>query len=103
MGGNFGLSGPSATATAYTSDDCYSVDYLLIPNAGASAGATTSYDRFCGSLFAMTSSSNTGVTLYTTIQPFVIGVYTNGVELNPADSTAEASTGFYLYYKQTAC
>ena len=102
VGGNFGLSGTAPTAIAYVGDPC-SQDYLVIAGGGSSAGATTNYDRFCGSLFSTSNAATSGATLYTNKQPFQVGVYTDGSELNTPSTTSESSVGFYIYYKQTQC
>lgn len=44
-----------------------------------------------------------GQTVYTNVEPFMIGVHFNGDETNPTTSTTEASLGFNLYYEQVAC
>ena len=44
-----------------------------------------------------------GQTVYTNIEPFMIGVHFNGDETNPTTSTTEASLGFNIYYEQVAC
>ena len=102
VGGKFGLSGSAPTAIANVGDPC-SLDYLIIPGGGSSAGATTNFDRFCGSLFSTTNAATAGATLFTNKQPFQVGVYTDGSELNPSGPVSESSVGFYIYYKQTAC
>merc|ERR1712050_415814 len=100
--GKFGMSGTAATATANVGDSCTG-DRLVIPGGGTSAGATTNFDRFCGSLFSTTDSSNTGITIFTNKLPFTVGVVTDGTEVNPSAPVSESSVGFYIYYKQTAC
>lgn len=83
-------------------DSC-TLDYIVVSEAGASAGATTNIDRFCGSLLVNTAGT-TGQTIYSQKHPFQVGVNFDGTELDE-DSPAgnEWSKGFYLYYSQTAC
>ena len=102
VGGKFGLSGTAPTAIAYVGDPC-SQDYLVVAGGGSSAGATTNFDRFCGSLFSTTNGDTSGATIYTNKQPFQVGLVTDGSELNTPSSTSESSVGFYIYYKQTGC
>jgi len=102
VGGKFGMSGTAVTATANVGDKCTS-DHIIISGGGSSAGATTNFDRFCGSLFSVTDASTTGSTIFTNKTPFQIGVYTDGAEVNPSGPVSESSVGFYIYYKQTAC
>ena len=47
--------------------------------------------------------SMSGQTVYTNVEPFMIGVHFNGDETNPTTSTTEASLGFNIYYEQVAC
>jgi len=102
VGGKFQISGPAPTATANRGDTC-DKDYVIISGGGATAGATTNFDRFCGSLFSTTDGSTTGATIFANKQPFQVGVFMDGNEANPSSSVAESSVGFYLYYTQTAC
>ena len=102
VGGNFKISGPAPTATANRGDTC-ATDYIIISGGGSTAGATTNFDRFCGSLFSVTDGSTTGSTIFANKQPFQVGVFMDGNEVNPSTSVAESSVGFYIYYKQTAC
>ena len=98
----FQVSGPAATATANRGDTC-SQDFIIIAGGATAVGGTTNYDRFCGTLFNAIDNSNTGITIFANKQPFQVGVYMDGAEYNPSTSVSEASLGFYLYYKQTAC
>jgi len=98
----FQVSSTTATATSTVSDSC-SQDYIQISGGGASAGATTNYDRFCGGLFANTNAATTAATVYTNKMPFQVGVNFDATEVDAASSLTEKSTGFCLYYKQTAC
>ena len=83
-------------------DSC-TQDYIIIPTGGPIAGSTTNYDRFCGSLLLYTAGT-TAQTVKTEVTPFQVGVNFDSTELDE-DSPAgtEWSTGFYLYYTQTAC
>ena len=59
----------STTGTASVTGDSCSLDYVTISKGGASAGASTTADRFCGALL----SSPTGTTtVYTNMQPFQV-------------------------------
>ena len=83
-------------------DSC-TQDFIIVPGGGQTAGATTNYDRFCGSLLVHTAGS-TGQTIKAKKMPFQVGVNFDSTELdedNPAGT--EWSKGFYLYYTQTAC
>ena len=59
----------STTASASVTGDACSQDYVIISKGGASAGADTSADRFCGALLA---SPTGGTTVYTNMQPFQV-------------------------------
>ena len=54
-------------------------------------------------LLVFPPSNTIGQTVYTNVEPFMIGVHFNGDETNPTTSTTEASLGFNLYYEQVAC
>ena len=92
----------SPAAIGALGDDC-TLDYLVIAEGGASAGATTNYDRFCGALLVTTAGA-TQATILTHKTPFQLGVRFDSTELDE-DSPAgtEWSKGFYLYYKQNTC
>ena len=66
----------STTGTASVKGDSCSLDYVTIGKGGASAGASTTADRFCGA--ALQAPDGT-TTVYTNMQPFqvsfVIGSY----------------------------
>ena len=92
----------SPAAIGAVGDSC-TQDYISVPIGGQTAGATTNYDRFCGSLLVYTAGT-TGQTIKTQKMPFQVGVSFDSTELdedNPAGT--EWSKGFYLYYTQTAC
>jgi len=89
-------------AIAAVGDSC-TLDYIIIAGGGASAGATTNFDRFCGSLLLNAAGTTTTLnTVYTNKMPFQVGVYTDGTEVDATDGT-EWSKGFCIYYKQTEC
>ena len=104
---DFGMSlvTPTASPSAISaSADSCTQDYVIIAGGGASAGATTNYDRFCGSLLLSSpGSTDTSLnTIYTNKMPFQLGFYTDATEVD-ATSGTEWSKGFCIYYKQTAC
>jgi len=89
---------------AATGDTCTD-DYVLLAGGGASAGAASNFDRFCGGALSSIAGPITGPavpTVYTNKMPFQIGVVTDGTELDATDAN-EWSKGFYIYYSQTAC
>ena len=99
----FGMSGPAPASISVVGDPC-SLDYILIPAGGSTAGSTTNFDRFCGTLMSVTNAGTSAITIYTNRMPFQVGVITDGSELNdPAPGTSESTKGFNLYYSQTAC
>ena len=55
-------------STSVTGDAC-SQDYVTISKGGASAGADTSADRFCGALLAAPDGTTT---VFTNMQPFQV-------------------------------
>ena len=106
---------PTASpATIANWGDSCTLDYLVIPEGGATAGDSANFNRFCGSLLSVNTitttsdsgygTSTTEATVHTQRTPFQVGVVFDGTELDE-DSPAgtEWSKGFYLYYKQTAC
>merc|ERR1711962_688197 len=112
---DFQISGTTAANQVLqnTSPTACSYDYILIPQGAASAIATdaTHRDRFCGDYLAPAnpdpsitlSTAATGGAVYTRIQPFIVGVYFDGQEINTGGGTEEASAGFTLQYTQAAC
>ena len=95
---------PSASPTAIgaVGDSC-TQDFIIVPGGGQTAGATTNYDRFCGSLLVYTAGS-TGQTILAQKMPFQVGVNFDSTELDEDNPTGyEWSKGFYIYYTQTAC
>lgn len=93
----------SGTTASLFGDSC-TLDYVLIPGAAATAGATPNYDRWCGAFLALTPTSANSAVL-TSKMPFQIGVVFDGTELDPAGSsgTYTKSAGFQIAYTQTAC
>jgi len=95
------------TNTAAVGQDCTD-DYIIVSGGGATAGASTNYDRFCGGTLAL-SSTITAATIYTNKLPFQVGVHFDATELDsapPPTATAQGyewSKGFSLYYSQTDC
>ena len=92
----------SPAAIGAVGDSC-TLDYIVVSEGGSTAGATTNYDRFCGSLLVHTAGT-TAQTIITQKMPFQVGVNFDGTELDE-DSPAgtEWSKGFSLYFSQTAC
>lgn len=94
------------TGTAATSawgDDC-NTDYVHIQDGSISAGATSTYDRYCGGLLTSTDipSTTTSTTVFTARMPYQVGVVTDATEVDTANAN-ENSKGFCILYEQIAC
>ena len=61
----------STTGTASVTGDSCSLDYVTISRGGATAGADTTADRFCGALLASPTGTTT---VYTNTQPFQVAL-----------------------------
>ena len=59
----------STTGTAAIRGDSCTQDYVTISKGGASAGASSTADRFCGALL---SAPDGTTTVYTNMQPFQV-------------------------------
>jgi len=93
---------PSTGAViAHTGEYC-SQDWVTISGGGETSGATTSYDRFCGSVFSYTNAGTATKTVITNKMPFRLGVNFDETELD-STSANEWSKGFKLYYSQNSC
>lgn len=95
---------PTPTNTGAVGESC-SDDFIILAGGGASAGANTKYDRFCGGLLVNTAGTTAG-TVYTNKFPFQVGVNTDGTELDTTAPPAigyERSGGFTIYYSQVDC
>ena len=103
VNGKFQVSGSTTAPLAANVGDTCSRDFIIVPGLGTTAGATSNFDRLCGSLFSTIDTSAIGTTVFANKQPFQVGVYMDSGETNPATTTLEASLGFYIYYSQTAC
>jgi len=97
---SFSMSGFAAAGVS--GDDC-TADYILIPEGAVTAGSTTNVDRYCGGLFLATSGTPTTTTVYSTRQPYTLGVVFSASETDQAAAPSENSGGFCIQYKQSAC
>ena len=68
MGGQ-GPAPSSLTSGAYLGDSCVS-DWVGVPGGGASAGAATNYDRFCGDRLNLDATNPSPATIYTFMTPY---------------------------------
>lgn len=100
---SFQLNNQDPGGTSAQGDSC-TADYILLSGSGATADDNTNYDRFCGSYLNLDPTSSAQATVYTSKLPFHVGVVFDGTELDdPTAPSTEYSTGFNIYYSQTAC
>jgi len=101
VGTNFDMSTTTATTSA-VGDTCTD-DYVIIAGGDtALVNSATSKDRFCGSTLNSIAGQNAGAAVLTQRMPYMLGVFTNGAEVDAANA-AEASKGFQIAYEQKAC
>jgi len=103
--GTFSAALATANVEGYTGAGC-SNDYLTIPFGGATLGATTTVDKFCGAFLNAASPSTVNAPVFSSQQPYVVNFYTNGNEQDNAAAAGgeEKARGYEISYTQsTTC
>lgn len=98
------MGNPSTAAPAFSLGDACVTDYIIISDGATSAGGSPTTDRFCGGTQLQASTTTTDTTVYTTRQPYQVGVVIDSTEVDTATAgETENSLGFCIDYAQALC